>query len=321
MNKMARKFFVSLLIVSLFVSGCAHPLEVKHRMGSDSLMYAVQRSTWKSNLQVAVEPFQSGDRYAEVCFTSLIQELQAAGAFKGVIRNFTAGEFGEKPDFVFDVQITPEYRIDRGKNFAIQWPGFIIFMPAWHGLAYTLLIHTAVTIKSYPGGDIIDVVSSEDNYRVKYTSPGRGILTGFPIGWFFFGALSLLSNAHIGWSDSMRDDTYLRISREYGIIIAQRVIEALSQREDELMQKGPRASVSKETEKKIIVKKGAGEGKILTAPEKMSAMETLAKVAATEKISTKEQLPPPEPKTVVPGDSLVSGGPIAVDEIRGGSRR
>lgn len=323
MTQLTKKFVVSLLIVSLLIPGCAHPLEVKQRMGSDSLMYAVQRSTWKSNFAVGVEPFQSGDRYADVCYASLVRELQAAETFKGVIQNFTGGEFEERPDFVFEVQITPEYRIDRGKNFAIQWPGFIIFMPAWHGLVYTLLIHTTVTIKSHPGGDVIDIVSSEENYRVKYTSPGRGILTGFPIGWFFFGALSLLSNAHIEWSDSMRDDAYLRISREYGIIVAQKVIEAFSRREEESTKKGPRVPVSEESAKKIIIKKGAAEGKILAEAGKASTMETLVKAAASaDKMGTKEKLSQlTEPKAATPGEFLVAGGPIAVDEIRGGSRR
>ncbi len=208
-------------LLCLVAIACSHPVTVEQR-GYEPLDF--QHSYWKSDLTVGVRPFDGTDPYTFGCYQSLVEALESSGSFGEVVRNYQGLE---AVDLVVDIRIAPEYRVNRGKNFFIQWPGFLVFTPLWHGLVYTLRLHTDVSM-SEPGGPSTPLLDVIDDYEIRYTSTGRGIATGFPIGWIFFGGISLLSNAYIEWDDAMRDDAYEKIDRRYAFSTTQRLVAAMS---------------------------------------------------------------------------------------------
>jgi hypothetical protein len=220
---MNERQFGSLAIALAFAAaGCSHPVTVKNRAFEEAA--TIHRSAWKTPSAVGVRPFASTDRHTLLCYDSIVTELEHSGAFSRVVRNYNGQE---NVDLVLDIEVDPQYRVDRWKNLFIQWPGFLIATPHWHGLVYTLLLHTRVNIED-PDGEQLGTVANEEEYEIRYTSTGRGIITGFPVGWFLFGSLSLLSNAYIAWDDPMRDEAYEKLEREHGLLVGQEVIGTLT---------------------------------------------------------------------------------------------
>lgn len=222
LRKALFKFILGLLIIAIsFLQGCSFPVTVKNRAGEAPVTFI--RPTWKTDATLGIYPFPSSDRYTLICYDAVVEQINLSGAFRNVIKNYS-GRDGA--DIVLKIEINPEYKVDRGKNFFIQWPGFLIFTPHWHGLVYTLILHGKASIESH-SGDLLNTVVTDEDYQVRYTSTGRAILTGFPVGWFLFGAASLLSNAYIAWDDTMRDEAYRKLERDFGIRFARKILDTL----------------------------------------------------------------------------------------------
>src|SRR3990172_12396236 len=119
-----------LCVGMILMGGCAHPLVIKNL---DSYRaYGV--SSFEKPLKIgiatdATEPEQK--RLMDGIANAL------GGYSAQVVMPYQANSQKEV-DFIAHVDIQTEYK-GSGWNFLINWPGFLIWTPAWHGYNYRAL--------------------------------------------------------------------------------------------------------------------------------------------------------------------------------------
>jgi hypothetical protein len=207
-----------------------HPLEASRRLTPESVSVSLapaERTRWKSNRVLGVKPFSGEDRDVEIHYTRLVEAIEQSGAFPRIVKNYRGPELDGEAGFVLDVEIRPTYSVDRGKNLLIQWPGFLAMAPLWHGLVYTLELDSRLEVRDSGEKELL-ASTNRENYEIRYTSTTRGVMTGFPVGYFFFGSLSLLSNVYVEWSDPMRTEANLKVSRDFSLVLSERLLSSLS---------------------------------------------------------------------------------------------
>jgi hypothetical protein len=160
------------LVVALSCAACSHTLEVKNldlyrapvRVGAEGL-----------RPDVAVLPF-AGSSDAMAYFNAIVERLAQSGTIGRLRTDYVALGTGEPPDLV--VRITPEvtYR-SSGWNFLINWPGFLIFTPAWNGYVYYADIVTKVVVYD-SGGQLLLETSVPISYSIRQAEMDRTIFTG-----------------------------------------------------------------------------------------------------------------------------------------------
>ena len=142
MRARAASMTLSLVLMTL---GCAHKLEVM-------------------NLQdyAHVAGFRSPDRKLNVAVAKSSIDPAALWLYNAVLRDFSGrrevGHFtndpgsAKNPQNTFNLAITPAISFDAsGWNFIVNWPGGLIFTPAWHGYNYVAEISTTVSIHDEQG--------------------------------------------------------------------------------------------------------------------------------------------------------------------------
>ena len=123
----AVKLTTSIALVSIF-SGCAHQLEIKN--------LSMYRNTSLMSLE----------KQARIGIVADTREMEGKRFIKDVadalrkynIQATTAVSLNKNNlDYIATITVDSEYK-GSGWNFLIDWPGFIIFTPAWHGYIYKI---------------------------------------------------------------------------------------------------------------------------------------------------------------------------------------
>jgi hypothetical protein len=118
---------VTLVGILMFGSGCAHTLEIKNINSYDKAQtHPLQRA-----LTIGVVP--STD---DVGSHQLMKGIESAlGRYSTTVVLPDSTGTTNKADVVAKIKIQSEYK-GSGWNFLINFPGFLIFTPAWNGYVY-----------------------------------------------------------------------------------------------------------------------------------------------------------------------------------------
>lgn len=217
-HAMQRVFMLmaSIAVIAL-CAGCAHTLECKNL-----------NEYQKSHMTPLARPLTVG-----VVATPDCAESQKIG--KGVGRALTSysakvllpydPSSKEPADVVANLALTQEYK-GSGWNFLINWPGFLVFAPAWNGYVYKANFQVDVNLTKGANNEPIDSWSMPINLDLRHAEIDR---TWTEIGWLEVGIIPLIGGiVFTGYDTDVTPVLLDRIESPIGDYIAQEIVTRIN---------------------------------------------------------------------------------------------
>lgn len=212
------KSLIGALFAFTMATGCSHELAVRNL---DVYSAPVRLQGVEHPFRVAVLPF-SGRPDETFYFNALVERIHQSPSVSEARTDYIAGKAGSfEPDVILSIRPAIEYR-SSGWNFLINWPGFLIFTPAWNGYVYHADIVTHVGIHDGDG----NLVSQEDipiSYDIRQAEMDRTIWTGLT--WLEVSVLALVGgiyNAFV-FDDDILDQLQVQVKDNYTTYVANQV--------------------------------------------------------------------------------------------------
>ena len=178
MNKYYKKRLIQILafiILPFSLSACSHQLEIKNE-------HLYSCATKICNIEkkpiVAILPF-SGSQDDLFYFNAIVNRLSMAPNIKEFYTDYNPSREGSsenRPDFILSVRPSVKYE-SSGWNFPINWPGFLIFTPAWNGYVYSADIMTFIDIQD-KNGNVVNQIEIPMSYDIRQAEMDRTVFTG-----------------------------------------------------------------------------------------------------------------------------------------------
>lgn len=169
-----------LALAAILGSGCAHQLEVKNLRSYQNM----QMNPLEKPITIGVVPSTE-----DIDSKRLMKGVGTAlGKYSATVLLPYSPTSARKADVIAKIAIRPEYK-GSGWNFLINWPGFLIWTPAWHGYVYK--VNYDVEIMLTKGGDNskIDSWSIPVKLNLRHAEMNR---TWTEIGWLEWGVIPLV---------------------------------------------------------------------------------------------------------------------------------
>lgn len=171
-----------LLAVVFLATGCAHTLEVKNI----GLYKPMAISTPSSDIRVGLSAVTSGPE-EERLVMAVANALKRDG-FK-VTYPFFVNE-GSLPSVDYAVKLTTSSQYKgSGWNFLINWPGFLIWTPAWHGYKYRVVYGFDADITDTTTHSTLPRISSPVDLDIRHADIGR---TWTEVSWLEWSAIAFV---------------------------------------------------------------------------------------------------------------------------------
>ena len=191
--------------------GCVHHLEI---VNPPSRPFVGMAGDYP--VSVGVED-RSSSSEVEPYVEAIARGLQTSRNVEQVVYPYAPGH---DVDVVAYVDVTPEYR-GAWTNFFVNWPGFLIFTPAWHGYTYHARLDTTIDIVAASTKQRLAGVEWSHEYEFKQSDIGR---TWVEVGWLEYGIIPLVGAFFAMHYDTDQTEPFMKaVSRSYGDQIGQRV--------------------------------------------------------------------------------------------------
>jgi hypothetical protein len=152
---------------------------------------------------------------------AIAHSLETQGIVRRVVYPFAPGA---EVDVVADVSVTPEYR-GSGLNFLVNFPGFLVWAPAWNGYRYYANPRTRVDLARADGRPL-GSVSFDHQYRFHQADMGR---TWTEISWLEVGVIALVSGIVFTRYDTDQTLPFIdAVSASYGEVVATMIANELA---------------------------------------------------------------------------------------------
>jgi len=189
MNTVKNLRISSILVSLLFLTACTHELAV---INLDVYAAPVKLQGGSQTYNVAILPFSGGPDQI-FYFNALLEKINQSPLVNEVRTDYLAGKTGSfQPNVILSIQEQIEYR-SSGWNFLINWPGFLIFTPAWNGYVYHADILTQVAIHD-GAGNLVEQQDVPISYDIRQAGMDRTIWTGLT--WLEVSALALIGGIY-----------------------------------------------------------------------------------------------------------------------------
>lgn len=179
MDKCGRVFLFPVL---LLVAGCSHALEIRNL--SDYQSGVVQ--TLPRSVSIGIESSntrRNGGMLVEGAAEALSKYAQ-------VLYPYTQAS-GRDVNFLMNIAVKPRHK-GSGANFWINWPGFLIWTPAWNGYVYKPAYDIDIALTSTGNGQVVDTFSLPIDLDVRQADIGR---TWTEISWLEVSVIALIGGA------------------------------------------------------------------------------------------------------------------------------
>jgi len=162
------------------------------------------------------------------------------------------------------VVVNGEYK-GSGWNFLINWPGFLIFTPAWHGYNYRNIYNVEVLLIKGSDNTKIDSFNVPVDLKIRHADMSRTWTNG--VGWFELGITPFISGfVFIGYDDTVTGLVVEQIRVPIGNYIAQEIVSRINNfgniattvKEEESTHSGTDVNSIKEKLKQIDEMKESG---------------------------------------------------------------
>jgi hypothetical protein len=206
---------IFIVMIASLISGCAHQLEIKN--------LSSYRSTSLNSLEkqtrvgiIADSNEMEGRRLAKEIAESL-QKYNVWTTTSAIIDK-------ESLDYIATITIDSNYK-GSGWNFLINWPGFLIFTPAWHGYNYNIEHNVSVLISNAESGAKIDSIFTPIDLDIRHAAINR---TWTEIGWLEVGIIPLIGGVFfIQYDNSVTPIAHEKAIPVISDFIAQEIVEKL----------------------------------------------------------------------------------------------
>jgi len=180
MSKAMRMMSISMSGLILLMSGCAHPLQVKNLSSYTSMSI----NHLDKRLTIGIVPTTN-----EIDSKSLVKGIgEALGKYSAQVTLPYSTSSVKKVDVVANVSVRPEYR-GSGWNFLVNFPGFLVWAPAWNGYIYKVNYNVDVSLTKASDGSRIDSWKIPVNLDIRHADMNR---TWTEISWFEVGVIALV---------------------------------------------------------------------------------------------------------------------------------
>lgn len=166
--------------VTLFMAGCSHPLTIKN-LNSYSNMSI---TSLEKPLFIGIVS-QTGDIHCDKLMKSVGEALGKYSA--DVLLPYSKGS-SRKVDVLANISIHPNYQ-GSGWNFLINFPGFLVFAPAWNGYVYKVDYTVDVVLTRASDNKKIDSFNLPIHLDIRHAAINR---TWTEVSWFEVGAIALV---------------------------------------------------------------------------------------------------------------------------------
>jgi len=116
---------------------------------------------------------------------AVARSLQLNGNVEKVIYPYIPSQ---PVDAIAYIDVQPQYR-GVGTNFWVDWPGFLIFAPAWHGYSYHADVVTRAEVVSGDNQQPIGNVEWQYDYAFRQADIGRSWVE---VGWLEWSAIPFI---------------------------------------------------------------------------------------------------------------------------------
>jgi len=119
---------LAILLLATSFSGCTHPLAIKNLR----TYYADSFDSFENRLRIGVK-----SNCYEMDEKKLVKKIgEGLGKYNAIVTSSIRPD-SSNVDVIATITVNSDYN-GSGWNFLINWPGFLIWTPAWHGYRYTI---------------------------------------------------------------------------------------------------------------------------------------------------------------------------------------
>ena len=207
----------ALLLAMVLSSGCAHQLDVKNLNAYQNM----QMIPLRKPATVGVVP-AACDVDTQRLLKGIGNALQKYSAT--VLLPYYPGS-ANKADVVANIAIRPEFE-GSGWNFLINWPGFLIWTPAWNGYVYKANFDIQISLTKGSDNSRIDSWSIPINLNLRHAAIDR---TWTEIGWLEWSVIPFIGGLVFTQYDTDVTPILLeKIENPIGDYIAQQIITRIN---------------------------------------------------------------------------------------------
>lgn len=203
-------------------TGCTHALEV-HNL--ERYQEPTRLEPAPVRTRVAVRPY-AGPIDALFWFEALLWQLGRSPVVEEIRTDYV-----ESPDDTYlpDLILSLDHRLDyrsSGWNFLINWPGFVVFLPAWLGYGYHAEVETRVRIEDSEGAASELAIAA--SYDLRHADMDRTVWAG--LGWLgLYGATALVGGVYdaIVFDEGIIGGFQVRVRENYSAYVANRIVDKI----------------------------------------------------------------------------------------------
>jgi hypothetical protein len=225
-NKQLNPKIISFGLLSLLIllSGCKHSLTVRNidsyrNLGGSPLKEKLSIGIISQNEDINCDYLVRGTAYALGKYSTDVLILSNQSSY-------------DKVDIVANISIEPTYK-GSGWNFLVNFPGFLVFAPAWNGYLYKVNYDVKIDILDSSSLAEIDTINLPIQLDIRHADFNR---TWTGISWLEVGAIALVGGIFFIQYDSKVSPLLAKEVRSpIGNYIAQMIIDRLN-KSDKLVQ-------------------------------------------------------------------------------------
>jgi hypothetical protein len=153
----------------------------------------------------------------------VIRNLSTRREFAKFTSNRWGAGMGDAVDYVITIDPVVDYESD-GLNYLVNFPGGIVFAPAWHGYIYHANIITTVGFHD-GNGELLKTVPIETFYSMRHSEFDR---TWYPM--FSFNVLNAVGGIYTAlvFDSDITVDVKNAIGDSYSDVVTDRIVKEIA---------------------------------------------------------------------------------------------
>jgi uncharacterized lipoprotein NlpE involved in copper resistance len=207
---MEKIIFILMLLLTFTLVGCSHQLEIKNL----SEYQSASLTTISKDLSMGIMT-GNNNKDGQMLVTGTAQAL--SGYLGQVIYPFSAGNSGEV-DIISKIAVRSDHK-GSGYNFFINFPGFLVWAPAWNGYIYEPTYNIDINMVKADDNSNIDSFTIPIKLDVRHASIDR---TWTEITWLEVGVIGFVGGlVFMSYDDDVTPLVEAAIQKPIGDYIAQ----------------------------------------------------------------------------------------------------
>jgi len=204
-------------IISFICSACSHTFTVKNLNTYRTLGLGYAEGPVRIGLTTdTTQPVKS--EYVR----SICRALQNYGCASRVLFPYNLSLHRSDPKADIIVNISPSINYSgSGWNFLINFPGFLIFTPAWNGYVYHADMDFRITLSDGRTNKLIDNFVVPIKYNLRHAATNR---TWTGVGWLEVGNIPFIGGlAFIRYDDNVTELLLQKVKDDVGNYVAEKI--------------------------------------------------------------------------------------------------